>query len=133
MTPGEKPAILSSVYYAITLKLPAEHLESGDDIMYDSKIQSEMTDSLYDAILSLRDREDCYRFFDDLCTVGEIQAMAQRWMVARMLRKGETFSAINGETGVSSATITRVRRCLVYGADGYNRVMDRLEQEKQDS
>ena len=108
-------------------------MESGDAIMSDSKIQSEMTDSLYDAILSLRDREDCYRFFDDLCTVGEIPAMAQRWMVARLLRKGETFSAINGETGVSSATITRVRRCLVYGADGYNRVMDRLEQEKQDS
>ena len=98
--------------------------------MYDSKIKSEMTERLYEAILSLKDKEDCYRFFEDLCTVGEIQAMAQRWMVARMLRKGETFSAINEEPGVSSATITRIRRCLVYGADGYNRVMDRLEKKE---
>jgi len=97
--------------------------------MYESKVRSEMTDHLYDAILSLETKEDCYRFFDDLCTVGEIQVMAQRWMVAKMLHEGETFSAINEKTGVSSATITRVRRCLVYGADGYAQAIQRLEKQ----
>lgn len=97
--------------------------------MYESKVRSELTDHLYDAILSLRTKEDCYRFFDDLCTVGEIQVMAQRWMVARMLHEGETFSAINEKTGVSSATITRVRRCLVYGSDGYAQAIRRLEEK----
>lgn len=98
--------------------------------MYESRMNSDMTDHLYQAILSLRDREDCYRFFDDLCTVGEIQVMAQRWMVARMLQEGETFNAINKKTGVSSATITRVRKCLVYGADGYARVIHRLTEQE---
>lgn len=93
-------------------------------------MKSEMVDHLYQAILSLKDREDCYRFFDDLCTVGEIQVMAQRWMVARMLQEGETFNAINEKTGVSSATITRVRKCLVYGADGYARIISRLAEEQ---
>lgn len=97
--------------------------------MYESRIKSELTDHLYEAILSLKSEEDCYRFFDDLCTVGEIQVMAQRWMVAKMLHDGETFNAINEKTGVSSATITRVRKCLVYGADGYSLVIDRLAQK----
>ena len=97
--------------------------------MYESRMKSEMADHLYDAVLSLKTREDCYRFFDDLCTVGEIQVMAQRWMVARMLQSGETFNAINEQTGVSSATITRVRKCLVYGADGYSRIIERLAKE----
>lgn len=92
-------------------------------------MKSEMVDHLYQAILSLKDQEDCYRFFDDLCTVGEIQVMAQRWMVARMLQEGETFNAINEKTGVSSATITRVRKYLVYGADGYARVIARLAEQ----
>ncbi len=94
-------------------------------------MKSEMVDHLYQAVLSLKDREDCYRFFDDLCTVGEIQVMAQRWMVARMLQEGETFNAINEKTGVSSATITRVRKCLVYGADGYARIISRLAEGEQ--
>ncbi|BAK99856.1 hypothetical protein OBV_26580 [Oscillibacter valericigenes Sjm18-20] len=99
--------------------------------MYESRMQSDMVDHLYQAVLSLKDREDCYRFFDDLCTVGEIQVMAQRWMVARMLQEGETFNAINEKTGVSSATITRVRKCLVYGADGYARIIARLAEQEQ--
>lgn len=99
--------------------------------MYESRMKSELTDHLYEAILALKDEEECYRFFDDLCTVGEIQVMAQRWMVAKMLDEGETFSAINEKTGVSSATITRVRKCLVYGADGYARMIDRLSSKKK--
>lgn len=137
MTLIQKFAILTARYLNTVLKRQTPLFivkteKVGLYKMYESKMKSEMTDHLYEAILSLKDKEDCYRFFDDLCTVGEIQVMAQRWMVARMLHDGETFSAINEQTGVSSATITRVRRCLVYGADGYARVIDRLA-EKKDS
>ena len=91
--------------------------------MYESKMQSAATDALFDAILSLKDREACYRFFDDLCTYSEITAMTQRLQVARMLREGKTFSQISAETGVSSATITRVNKCLSYGPGGYDQVL----------
>ncbi len=91
--------------------------------MYESKIQSPETDRLFDAILSLKDREECYRFFEDLCTFGEITAMTQRLQVARLLTEGRTFSQISAETGVSSATITRVNKCLSYGAEGYRLVL----------
>ncbi len=87
--------------------------------MYESKMRSPETDRLYDVILSLEDREACYRFFDDLCTYSEITAMTQRLQVARMLKEGKTFTQISAETGVSSATITRVNKCLSYGAGGY--------------
>ena len=93
--------------------------------MYESKIQSPETDRLYDAILSLESREACYRFFDDLCTFGEITAMTQRLQVARMLTEGKTFSQISAETGVSSATITRVNKCLGYGSGGYGQVLEK--------
>ena len=93
--------------------------------MYESKMQSPETDRLYDAILSLKDREACYRFFDDLCTFSEITAMAQRLQVARMLSEGKTFSQISAETGVSSATITRDNKCLSYGWGGYGQVLEK--------
>ena len=99
--------------------------------MYQSKMKSEETDSLYKAILSLKTGEECYRFFDDLCTISEIRAMSQRLQVAQMLREGRTFTQISEETGVSSATITRVNRCLSYGADGYRTVLDRLDEGKK--
>ena len=86
--------------------------------MYTSKIKSEEVDLLFDAILSLRDKDECYRFFDDLCTFSEIQSMAQRLQVAKMLSEGKTFVQISEQTGVSSATITRVNKCISYGADG---------------
>ena len=93
--------------------------------MYESKMQSPETDRLYDAILSLQSREACYRFFDDLCTFSEITAMAQRLQVAGMLLEGKTFSQISAETGVSSATITRVNKCLGYGSGGYGQVLEK--------
>lgn len=95
--------------------------------MYESKLKSEETDHLFQAILSLQDEEECYRFFDDLCTIGEIQAMSQRLEVAKMLRQGKTFSQISAETGVSSATITRVNKCIAYGSGGYELVLDRCK------
>jgi len=83
-------------------------------------------DALFQAVLTLGSEEDCYRFFEDLCTIGELQAMSQRFAVARLLRRGETYSVIAEKTGASSATISRVNRCLVYGAAGYRDALTRL-------
>ena len=74
--------------------------------------------------------EECYRFFEDLCTVTELQALSQRMEVAALLRRGETYSAIAEKTGASTATISRVNRCLSYGADGYQTVLRRLAEGK---
>ncbi len=93
--------------------------------MYESKTKSEETDHLFQAILSLQSVEECYRFFDDLCTINEVLAMAQRFESAVKLYQGNTFSNITSETGVSSATLTRVNRCLKYGAGGYKTILDR--------
>ena len=93
--------------------------------MYESKMKSAETDRLFEAILSLETEEECYRFFDDLCTIGELQAMTQRLQVARLLREGRTFTQISDETGVSSATITRVNKCISYGSGGYELALDR--------
>jgi len=83
---------------------------------------------LFTAILQLENIEDVYLFFDDLCTVNEIQSMAQRLEVARMLRLGYTYNQIEKETGASTATISRVKRCFQYGTDGYQLVLDRMQQ-----
>lgn len=98
--------------------------------MYESKMKSASTDRLFEAILSLEDTEACYRFFDDLCTFSEIEAMSQRLQVAELLAAGETFSQISKETGVSSATITRVNKCLSYGSGGYRSVLERLGEKE---
>ena len=95
---------------------------------YQSRLRDPMVDDLFQAVLSLGDQEDCYRFFEDLCTVGEIKAMAQRWRVARMLTEDHTYADIIQETGVSTATISRVKKCLHYGADGYQSILDRQRQ-----
>ncbi|MUK88433.1 hypothetical protein GMD78_08520 [Ornithinibacillus sp. L9] len=90
------------------------------------KLRGKQLDQLFDAILSLKDREECYRFFDDIATMGEIQSLAQRLQVAKMLTEGYTYSVIEKETKASTATISRVRRCINYGSDGYQTVLDRL-------
>ena len=95
--------------------------------MYESKMKSAETDRLFEAIRSLKTEEDCYRFFDDLCTIGELQAMTQRLEVARLLRAGKTFTQVSEEPGVSSATITRVNKCLAYGTGGYELALDRCK------
>ena len=91
------------------------------------KLKDKSIDQLFAAILTLKDMEEAYIFFDDLCTVNEIQSMAQRLEVARMLGKGSTYNQIEAETGASTATISRVKRCLNYGNDGYKMTLDRLE------
>jgi len=93
--------------------------------MYDSKTKSPSTDSLYENILKLKTVEECYRFFDDLCTISEIHSFAQRFEVAQLLNEGETFNVIAERTGASTATISRVNRCLQYGSDGYKTVLNR--------
>lgn len=94
------------------------------------KIQDVSTDQLFHAILTLKTQEECYQFFEDICTISEIKAMAQRLEVARMLKAGFIYDDIVEQTGASTATISRVKRCLYYGADGYKIVLDRLETAK---
>ncbi len=91
-----------------------------------TKIQSESVDNLFDAILSLRTREECYRFFEDLCTVNELLSLSQRYEVADMLNRKYTYVEIAEKTGASTATISRVNRSLHYGNDGYELVLSRL-------
>lgn len=91
------------------------------------KLRGKALDQLFDAILSLQDKEECYRFFDDLCTINEIQSLSQRLEVARLLEEGSKYHEIEKETGASTATISRVKRCLNYGNDAYKMVLDRIE------
>lgn len=95
--------------------------------MQRSIIGDEDVNALFKAILKLKTEEECAGFFDDLCTIGELQAITQRYAVARRLDEGETYSAIAEKTGASSATISRVNRCLVYGSGGYRIVLDRIK------
>ena len=85
-------------------------------------------EKLYEAILSLRDLDECMRFFDDLCTVTELVAMEQRYQVASCLNDGKIYTDILAETGASSATISRVNRALQYGRGGYAAVLDRMKE-----
>lgn len=94
-----------------------------------SKIRDELTDKLFEAMLLLKNESEFYDFFEDVCTVAEIKAMAQRLEVAKMLKAGNTYTDISEKTGASTATISRVNRCLNYGADGYKTVLERLERE----
>lgn len=95
-------------------------------------IKDEFTDQLFDAILMLRNREECYNFFEDIATISEIKALGQRLEVAKMLRTGATYEEIVEKTGVSTATISRVKRSLYYGADGYNLILDRMGIRKEE-
>lgn len=94
--------------------------------MYNSKIQSPETDLLFQAILALKTEEDCYRFFEDVCTIKEIRDIAQRLEVARLLKSGETVASIAQRTGASTTTVSRVNRCLHYGTGGYDLVMEKI-------
>ncbi|NLX61539.1 MAG: TrpR-like protein YerC/YecD [Tissierellia bacterium] len=93
---------------------------------FNSKIKSKQVDELFDAILSLKTKEECYKFFEDLCTVKEIQSFSQRLEVAKLLTQKKTYSEIENKTGASTATISRVNRSLNYGAGGYKIVLERM-------
>ena len=96
-----------------------------------SKIKSKDVDFLFDAILQLQTREECYMLFEDLCTVQEMKALSQRLVVAKMLSEGRVYSDIVKNTGASTATISRVKRSLDYGCDSYSLVFNRMEAEEQ--
>ncbi|MBT9139492.1 MAG: hypothetical protein DDT30_00063 [Dehalococcoidia bacterium] len=98
--------------------------------MANPKLQGESMDVLFRAILLLEKEEECYRFFEDIATISELKALAQRFQVARMLHNGKTYQQIEGETGASTATISRVKRYLQYGAGGYSLVLSRLDQKR---
>ena len=91
-------------------------------------IRTEAVDKLFDAILSLKDKEECYRFFEDVCTINELLSLSQRFEVAKMLRERKTYLEIAEKTGASTATISRVNRSLNYGNDGYEMVVSRLKE-----
>ena len=94
------------------------------------KIKSELVDRLFQCILSMETVEECYQLFEDLCTVNEIQAIAQRMEVAVMLNAKKTYVEIADKTGASTATISRVNRSLNYGNDGYELVFGRMEKKE---
>ena len=100
--------------------------------MFSSILKSERADMLAQAFLSLESEEDCYRLFEDLFTIREVQDLAQRLEVAQLLSRKATYTEIVEKTGVSTATIGRVNRALNYGAGGYQRVLEKLSKEDTD-
>lgn len=97
--------------------------------MYDSRIRDEHVDKLFEAILMLKDINECYRFFEDIATINEVKSLAQRLQVAMMLNDKKTYLEIAEKTGASTATISRVNKALNYGANGYKMVLDRFEEK----
>ncbi|MBR6395693.1 MAG: TrpR YerC/YecD [Lachnospiraceae bacterium] len=95
------------------------------------KIKTPAVDFLFDSILSLKSREECYVFFEDICTINELLSLSQRLEVAKMLTEHTTYLEIQEKTGASTATISRVNRSLNYGNDGYTMVFDRVEKNKK--
>ena len=93
------------------------------------KLRTDAVDHLFDAILSLQNREECYTFFEDVCTINELLSLSQRFEVAAMLKDGKTYLEIAEKTGASTATISRVNRSLNYGNDGYELVFGRMEKK----
>lgn len=97
--------------------------------MYESRLQDPFIDKLFEALQLLENEEEYYRFFEDICTVAELKAIAQRLEVAKMLDGEKTYTDIAQATGASTATISRVKKCLNYGADGYKLVLGRLKEQ----
>lgn len=96
------------------------------------KLKGELADRLFQGILLLENQEECYQFFEDICTISELKSLAQRLEVAFMLKRGHTYDDIVEKTGASTATISRVKRCLNYGADGYNLILERMEKQDEE-
>lgn len=94
------------------------------------EIRTKAVEHLFEAVLELRDKEECYRFFEDVCTINELLSLSQRFEVAKMLTQNKTYLEIAEQTGASTATISRVNRSLNYGNDGYQMVFSRLEKNQ---
>ena len=93
------------------------------------KLKDDKTDFLFKAMLALETEEECYNFFEDLCTVSELKEMSKRFYAAKLLNDNRIYNDIADETGLSTATISRVNRCLKYGKDGYAMMLKRVEDE----
>jgi len=102
-------------------------LYSRKGVNMSKNLRTEAVDQLFEAILCLRDKEECYTFFEDVCTVNELLSLSQRFEVARMLMQKRTYLDISDKTGASTATISRVNRSLNYGNDGYALVLGRMK------
>lgn len=100
--------------------------------MYNSRLKDPFIDKFFEAVLLLENVEDCYRFFEDICTISELKAIAQRLEVAKMLDEDCKYTDIANKTGASTATISRVKRCLNYGADGYKLILARLKEQNKE-
>lgn len=105
--------------------------EAGEEKL-SKNIRTHAVDYLFEAILSLKSQEECYTFFEDICTVNELLSLSQRFEVARMLRDHKTYLEIAEKTGASTATISRVNRSLNYGKDGYDMVFSRISDFQED-
>lgn len=90
-------------------------------------------DHLFEAILTLKNKEECYTFFEDVCTINELLSISQRYEVAKLLREGQTYLDISNATGASTATISRVNRSLNYGNDGYDLVLERVNEKEAEN
>lgn len=97
--------------------------------MRNEKFRDERIDYLFRAILTLESVDDCYAFFEDLCTIAEIQEMSRRLLAAKLLREDKVYTEIAAQTGLSTATISRVNRCLKYGSDGYLAALEKLDRQ----
>jgi TrpR-related protein YerC/YecD len=95
-----------------------------------TKLKDDKTDFLFKAIMSLQNEEECYNFFEDLCTVSELKEMSKRFYAAKLLNENHIYNDIAEETGLSTATISRVNRCLKYGKDGYALMLERVDNKK---
>ncbi len=95
------------------------------------KFHTKELDELFEAILALNSREECYLFFEDICTIKELRDISQRLKTAKMLSDGANYAEIGKETGMSTATISRVSKCLEYGEGGYRTIIDRLKEKEQ--
>ena len=93
-------------------------------------LDTEATKRLFQAILNLKDLDECYNFFEDICTIKEIQDISQRLEVAELLSQNISYLEISKKTGASTATISRVNKCLIYGNDGYKTALERLKEEQ---
>lgn len=93
---------------------------------FESKIKSEQVDKFFEAVLLLETQEECYRFFEDICTIKEIKSISQRLEVGKLLRAKNTYNEIEAETGASTATISRINRALNYGVGGYDIIFKKL-------
>ena len=95
-----------------------------------SKLKTKEVDHLFDAVLTLESKEECYKFFEDVCTINELLSLSQRFEVAKMLMDKRTYLDISEKTGASTATISRVNRSLNYGNDGYEMVFSRMAEKE---